>query len=241
MPDVTLTESRQAALRSLLLADPVPGDPFPTRDVFRTIHRLVPCDLVGVVHADEQGTVLRLAAYAPSDKALDPVDRPFGDDVGDQHGGPFYTGWMHWTHNPECAEPCGAAVGVDDLAIGFLNGDRHVVQYGFVRESVPFSEEELAILRMIAPTLGRLVRERPLPDLPLHVTAGERRVLGHVAAGRGNAEIAEEMGVSVSTVRKHLENAYRKLGVGNRVAAVARLSGTDGSGVDLRERLETFA
>jgi DNA-binding CsgD family transcriptional regulator len=115
------------------------------------------------------------------------------------------------------------------------------VQYGFVRESVPFSAEELATLRMIAPTLGRLVRERPLPDLPLHVTAGERRVLGHVAAGRGNAEIAEEMGVSVSTVRKHLENAYRKLGVGNRVAAVARLSGTDGSGVDLRERLETFA
>jgi DNA-binding CsgD family transcriptional regulator len=34
--------------------------------------------------------------------------------------------------------------------------------------------------------------------------------------------------ISESTVRKHLQNAYRKLGVSSRTAAVALLSGGDG-------------
>jgi DNA-binding NarL/FixJ family response regulator len=62
-----------------------------------------------------------------------------------------------------------------------------------------------------------------------------------VAAGRSNAEIAAHLGVCASTVRKHLENAYRKLGVTNRTAAVARLQGRDRGCEDLRERLERFA
>jgi DNA-binding NarL/FixJ family response regulator len=50
-------------------------------------------------------------------------------------------------------------------------------------------------------------------------------VLHHVAAGLTNAEIAERLVVAPSTVRKHLENAYRKLGVRNRFAAVVALDG----------------
>jgi DNA-binding NarL/FixJ family response regulator len=42
-------------------------------------------------------------------------------------------------------------------------------------------------------------------------------------------------------VRKHLEDAYRKLGVSNRMAAVARLQGRDSDTVDFKGRLETFA
>ncbi len=62
-----------------------------------------------------------------------------------------------------------------------------------------------------------------------------------MAAGRANAEIAASLCVAESTVRKHLENSYRKLGVSNRMAAVARLRGSDHDGVDLRGRIETFA
>jgi hypothetical protein len=50
-------------------------------------------------------------------------------------------------------------------------------------------------------------------------------VLRHVAAGFSNAEIGERMFIAPCTVRKHLENAYRKLGVTNRLAAVLALQG----------------
>jgi DNA-binding CsgD family transcriptional regulator len=43
--------------------------------------------------------------------------------------------------------------------------------------------------------------------------------------GKGNAEIATALYISESTVRKHLQNAYRKLGVSSRTAALALLSG----------------
>jgi hypothetical protein len=46
-----------------------------------------------------------------------------------------------------------------------------------------------------------------------------------VAAGFSNAEIGERMFIAPCTVRKHLENAYRKLGVTNRLAAVLALQG----------------
>ena len=44
-------------------------------------------------------------------------------------------------------------------------------------------------------------------------------MLALVARGASNREVAEELYVTVHTVRKHLENAYRKLGVTNRTAA----------------------
>ena len=55
------------------------------------------------------------------------------------------------------------------------------------------------------------------------LSASERRVLTLVARGASNREVAEELYVTVHTVRKHLENAYRKLGVTNRTAAALQL------------------
>jgi DNA-binding CsgD family transcriptional regulator len=60
-------------------------------------------------------------------------------------------------------------------------------------------------------------------DVPL--TAREREVLAWVARGKTNAEIARLLWLAPSTVRKHLENVYAKLGVSTRTAAVARFLG----------------
>jgi DNA-binding NarL/FixJ family response regulator len=52
------------------------------------------------------------------------------------------------------------------------------------------------------------------------LTPRERAVLGLVARGRSNAEVALELSLGLSTVKAHLRNAYGKLGVDNRPAAV---------------------
>lgn len=53
------------------------------------------------------------------------------------------------------------------------------------------------------------------------LTRRQLEVLGCLAEGRSHAEIAEELGVSVHTVRGHVREILRRLGVHGQVAAVA--------------------
>jgi HD-GYP domain-containing protein (c-di-GMP phosphodiesterase class II)/DNA-binding CsgD family transcriptional regulator len=53
----------------------------------------------------------------------------------------------------------------------------------------------------------------------LQITQREREVLAHLARGSSNKEIARTLGISPSTAGTHVENLYRKLGVGTRAAA----------------------
>lgn len=59
----------------------------------------------------------------------------------------------------------------------------------------------------------------------VRLTRREREVLSWVARGKTNAQVAELLWLSPSTVRKHLENVYPKLGVNTRTAAVASFLG----------------
>ncbi len=54
------------------------------------------------------------------------------------------------------------------------------------------------------------------------LTARQIELLRLVAVGCDNSAIAKQLVVSRDTVRKHLENAYARLGVSSRTAAVAR-------------------
>jgi DNA-binding CsgD family transcriptional regulator len=55
------------------------------------------------------------------------------------------------------------------------------------------------------------------------VQAGEPEVVARlVAAGRTSDQIARRLGISVGTVRKHLETIFMRLGVSSRTAAVTR-------------------
>lgn len=62
----------------------------------------------------------------------------------------------------------------------------------------------------------------------LGLTPREREILDHVAAGATNAQIANALGISPATVRKHLEHTYEKLRVSNRTAAAARVAEVSG-------------
>ncbi len=56
-------------------------------------------------------------------------------------------------------------------------------------------------------------------ELSLPLSQREREVLKFVVKGLSNKEIAVSMGLSPSTVKRHVENILRKLHVKNRVDA----------------------
>ncbi|MEL6616726.1 MAG: response regulator transcription factor, partial [Bacteroidota bacterium] len=60
-------------------------------------------------------------------------------------------------------------------------------------------------------------RQRLLGDL----STREQEVLAELAHGRSNAEIADRLFVSVSTVKKHINSIFEKLELRTRAQAVA--------------------
>ena len=74
-----------------------------------------------------------------------------------------------------------------------------------------------------ARVLGAAPAARPEPERREILTPREREVAELVAEGLTNAQIAEQLGVSIRTVTSHLDHAYTKLGIGSRAALTAHL------------------
>jgi DNA-binding NarL/FixJ family response regulator len=60
------------------------------------------------------------------------------------------------------------------------------------------------------------------PAEPLGLTAREAQVLRHLAGGRSQSDISAVMRISNRTVKHHLGNVYRKLGVHSQTEAIVR-------------------
>ncbi len=97
-----------------------------------------------------------------------------------------------------------------------------------LRESRTFREEDRLIFSLLLPHIRTLLE--PLPALPheparlaaLGLTRREQQVLFWISEGKRNSEVAAILGISSGTVKRHLENIYRKLGVENRHGAARR-------------------
>jgi LuxR family transcriptional regulator, maltose regulon positive regulatory protein len=69
--------------------------------------------------------------------------------------------------------------------------------------------------------------QRSAASPPDTLTRREAQVLELLAAGKTNNEIAAQLVVSIHTVERHLQNAYRKIGVRNRADAAAYIVRTE--------------
>jgi len=62
-------------------------------------------------------------------------------------------------------------------------------------------------------------RRTPAPEIQM-LTDREREVLGGLSEGQQYKEIADGLGISINTVRKHIKSTYEKLHVNTRLDAV---------------------
>jgi DNA-binding CsgD family transcriptional regulator len=88
--------------------------------------------------------------------------------------------------------------------------------------------KKLVIRLMVAPAgegYSLLLEEQTRSNLQsleiLGLSQRETEVLGWLIQGKDNKTIATHMDISASTIRKHLESIYRKLGVQSRTEAVS--------------------
>jgi HD-GYP domain-containing protein (c-di-GMP phosphodiesterase class II) len=71
----------------------------------------------------------------------------------------------------------------------------------------------------VAAVLEVAGQEVPRIDRPAGLTEREAEVVGLLARGLQTKQVARELGISVKTADRHVQNAYRKIGVSTRAAA----------------------
>jgi DNA-binding NarL/FixJ family response regulator len=104
---------------------------------------------------------------------------------------------------------------------------------GYLAKDLPVADMLAAVRKLATPGAVRLVLGDHIGATPLNghralpgldgLTRREEEVLAELKRGRTNREIATRLGVSVTTVNKHVQQVLKKLQVKNRGQAVARL------------------
>ena len=87
----------------------------------------------------------------------------------------------------------------------------------------PFGDAEWGAAVLLQPHIAEALRMQGRRAAQQPLTGRQRELLALVAAGHDNIAIACQLGLSPATVRKHLENAFARLEVDSRTAAVAKI------------------
>ena len=73
------------------------------------------------------------------------------------------------------------------------------------------------------PIACKIVKYFREEDLKNNLTSREQEILSMICKGKSNKAIAEELFVTVSNVRFHCKNIYKKMQVSNRVEAIVKV------------------
>lgn len=124
----------------------------------------------------------------------------------------------------------------DALSIPFGSGGE-TARVIVCRDSVGFSDGEVETARVLQPVLAGCLRQSrvmeqlradPLSEQAMRdrgLTAREAQIFARLAAGATSQAVGQELGISVRTVEKHVQNIYARLGAGNRSEAISILLG----------------
>ena len=107
-------------------------------------------------------------------------------------------------------------------AVGYLLKDRDDIELRVALRSLQRGGAPIdpMIARRILAFVPAATPAAPAPAASVPLSERELGILGLVAQGYGNREIAELLSLSRLTIEAHTRNIYRKLAVGSRTAAV---------------------
>jgi DNA-binding NarL/FixJ family response regulator len=142
-------------------------------------------------------------------------------------------------------EACRRLDGIPVVVV--CNATRRLVQQALeagARGLVPTDDVEARLgptVRAVAAGQSVIPAESRETTTPL-LSAREKQVLSMVVLGFTNVDIANQLFLAESTVKSHLNSAYRKLGVRSRQQATARILGaSDGLGLGILSLTEAPA
>lgn len=125
-----------------------------------------------------------------------------------------------------------AAGGPPVLVLTTYDTESHIVDAlsagatGYLLKDAPEDELHRAVVttarggRTLSPEIGQILADR-VSSPSEALSRRETEILGELATGATNSELAARFVISPATVKTHLIHIYQKLGVENRTAAVA--------------------
>ena len=216
------------------------GDPF-GREMLRELARLIPADFIEFFELRERDRVG--LEYVTSEDQPDPP--PWTNEAFERWGHQNPLGAFKWQPSDGVVRLSSLAAYRklrnlplyefywghhqirDQLKIWLQRGPESAVCINFDRNGGTFSDRDVAILDVLRSHLMKAHARRRSGRAPsiadATLTRREAEVLSLAATGVTNDELAAALAISPGTVRKHLERAYEKLGVQNRVEAIAAL------------------
>lgn len=216
-------------------------------EVMRLVRELVGCDSAQFHEQDSRDLGMPYLQYVDDDEAY--VASPEQLAAEDDEPGVDFLRERWWTSPCSLIERTGAPVVTstrswysarewaqiplhleyltfeDEILIGFPTGTLRSLRILLPREEGSrFGERELTLMELLLPHLQPLMRavvEQAGTEPDPTLTARQREILCLVRLGMPNKRIGRLLGISEGTVRKHLENAFERLAVQSRTAAVA--------------------